>query len=256
MSSGRLSLSIVSIGVIGMLVAGGLWLSKQIDHDKIASSIFSDDFQPKSIGSAAQATNAAGKRLSPKEVIFDPEALDERRAIELTIRVPFTALLKPGEPVPPALLQPLYVEARAPDYLSTRCGEWREVLVARCKLVAAGSDGGGVGTDAGDHWVSLVAVYGVVPLDLDPGPARPREHRLGSASVTFTLPDEAVHPLDRSSVFAQIRQGWADACAGLREQHGNCGLQRLEISEHPVGDGNARFTASALLLSLLAGSDS
>lgn len=158
------------------------------------------------------------------ELLFQPDDLNVTRTLVITHTVPFRVFLKNGEAMPQPSMKPLYVEARAGQFLSQFCEDALATIAKKCAFMSAEV------TPKKNGYYRLEGRFAYTP-SFDMG-AFKDESGYEALSVVVGLPkrkrgERAVEntSLERRKAFQRA----LDACSQLRKAYRNCVVERIYI---------------------------
>ena len=157
---------------------------------------------------------------------FDPQALNQRRAVSVEMRMPFEDLLAPGEAMPTEGLRDLYAMARATGRIHPICATVLEELATRCDI------SGARGRVMKDGVAVLVANLLYAPAyDMgDTSPVSSGDVFSGHAQLNEAGDIEAT-----PEGLARVISRALTVCDALREVYGNCVVARVSFGPPSFG---------------------
>ncbi len=236
---------------IAVVTALGYWVASTWTEKNMAAIITGTSSED--TGIFARASNEfreTAQRQHFLALLVDPQALDSRRTVKLVTDMRLSDFLRPGEVLPPAHLERLFIEARAPGVLQARCAEWQAVLADRCMLLNATVETN-INSYSGGEAVKVSAFYAVSPKSTDLVTGNPEQMEFEHLPIRLDITPNRVNAETRPAMLQRAYEGYLAACADLRAKAGNCNFFGFEFREGRLGDGYFNLSGSASIGALV-----
>ena len=182
---------------------------------------------------------------------FDTEGLNSGRRITVSERIEFADILNDGEQPPEDEFKPLYVEARAQQFLSSYCYPALASIATRCAVRTSETRQNRDGTYTVSGDLTYVPNYDLGKPQTTKGGGFVRVHNAFDRSVKrLDLPEYS--DASKSAYLTEAK----NVCARIKIQYGNCIATSINFSvvdvsndldrANIVGQAAKRLRASAL----------
>ncbi|MDF0595719.1 hypothetical protein [Psychromarinibacter halotolerans] len=176
------------------------------------------------------------------DAIFDPDTPTRHRRVTWNVHLPVDDVLRPGEPRPEPMMEPLYILARAPALAMDLCADMLADMAKGCGFARAEVDA----DRSGMHKLELRV--GFLPADPVGDTTDLATATLETEIVPLDDPDtfgRRVAPEARAALREDYRQRARDYCDALRQRVGSCVITSIRVNETPVPDGDGTWYVNA-----------